>query len=132
MQMNLKGEGAFYADSDVRKALQDNLAKHVPGDSVLTDNKVQTDYQLTEQTAGGHLRFHGKAQSFIAPKINFDQVRGKLTGKPTSQAVSYLRTLPVQTAQIKQEPFALPLMPFLTSRIDIKYVVQSAPPNKSN
>ena len=127
MQMNLKGEGAFYLDADVRKALQDNLAKKVPSDSVLTDNKVQSDYQLTEQDPGGHLRFHGKAQSFIAPKVNYDQIRGKLTGKPTSQALSYLRTLPVQTAQIKQEPFALPLMPFLTSRIDIKYVVQAAP-----
>jgi Baseplate J-like protein len=132
MQMNLKGEGAFYVDTDVRKALQENLAKHVPSESVLTDNKVQTDYQLTEQDAGGHLRFHGKAQSFVAPKINYDQVRSRLTAKPTSQALSYLRTLPVQTAQIKQEPFALPLMPFLTSRIDIKYVVQQAPETKTS
>jgi hypothetical protein len=131
MQMKLKGEGAFYSAEDVRKALAANLAKQVPSDSVLTDNKVQTDFQMTEQDPGGHLVFHGRAESYIAPRIDYDQVRAKLTGRPVSQARAYLLTLPVQSALIKEKPFALPLMPMLNSRITIKYVVQSAPA-KSN
>jgi hypothetical protein len=131
MQMNLKGEGAFYFASDVKKALNANLAKKVPADSVLTENVPQDDFQLNEQDAGGHLVFHGKAQGYIAPKVNYDQVRSKLTGRPISQARSYLLTLPVQSALIKEKPFALPLMPMLNSRIDIRYVVQSAPVTKS-
>jgi hypothetical protein len=94
---------------------------------VLTDNKVKTDYQMTEQDAGGHLVFHGKSQGYIAPKIDFDQVRAKVTGRPMSQARSYLLTLPVQSVVINEKPFALPLMPMLNGRIDIKYVVQTAP-----
>jgi hypothetical protein len=63
----------------------------------------------------------------VAPKINFDQVRSRVTGKPTSQARAYLLTLPVQSVAIKEKPFSLPLMPLLNSRIDIKYVVQAGP-----
>jgi hypothetical protein len=130
MQMNLKGEGAFYFGEDVRKALAANLSKKVPSDSVLTDNKVETDFQMTEQDPGGHLVFHGKAQSYIAPKIDYDQVRARLTGRPLSQARAYLLTLPIQSALIKEKPFALPLMPLMNSRIQIRYVVQSAPATK--
>jgi hypothetical protein len=85
---------------------------------------------MTEQDPGGHLVFHGKASSYVAPKINYDQVRAKLTGRPISQARSYLLTLPVQSALIKEKPFALPLMPMMNSRIEIKYVVQSASTTK--
>ena len=120
------GSGAIYNGDDVKKALVAFLQKNVPKDQALTDNQIATDFHLVSASADGHMAFHGSAKGFIAPKIDFAQVRARLAGKNTLAARSYLSTLPVQSpVDLSQQPFQLPIMPILASRIDIKYEVQA-------
>jgi hypothetical protein len=131
--MTLKGEGAFYFGDDVTRAFGDNLAKKVPPDQVLTDNKVKADYRLDHATPGGHLFFTGTASSYVAPKLDQAKIKSKLVGRSTGAAKTDLEKLPGQPkVDIKENPFRLPFMPLLDSRIKLTYVVeQGATPSPS-
>jgi hypothetical protein len=124
--MSLQGEGDFYFDSDVHKAFQDYLAQRVPNNQqLLTDAPIQVDYRILSATAGGQLVFVGDAAAFIAPKLDMDKIRAQIVGRPLAQARFYLQGLNVRSVAIKESPLALPLMPFLSGRITIQYVVES-------
>jgi hypothetical protein len=125
--MKLSGEGAFYVAADVNKAFADLLSKKVPVDQQLTDNPIKTDYAITNASSGGHLTFKGSASAFLAPKIDFEQVKARLVGRTLSAAQHDLGRLPVKSVEIKESPFKLPLMPLQSSRITIRYVVQQVP-----
>jgi Baseplate J-like protein len=125
--MKLSGEGAFYSTADVDKAFADLLAKKVPADKQLTDNPIKTDYAISNASSGGHLTFMGSASAFLAPKIDFEQVKARLVGRTLSTAKSDLGRLPVKSVDIKESPFKLPLMPLQSSRITVRYVVQQVP-----
>ncbi|TMF88107.1 MAG: hypothetical protein E6I08_08310 [Chloroflexi bacterium] len=125
--MKLTGEGAFYNTADVEKAFDGLLTRKVPADKQLTDNPIKTNYTIANAAQGGHLTFKGSASAFLAPKIDFDRVKGRLVGRTLGTAQHDLSKLPVQSAQIKETPFKLPLMPLQSSRITIQYVVQQAP-----
>jgi hypothetical protein len=77
--------------------------------------------------ADGSLEFKGQAVGRIAPRLDLAAIRSHVAGRPTASARSYLHGLPVSTATISQYPFATPLMPLLTSRISVDYVVQQPP-----
>lgn len=121
--------GAVYNVDDVKKQLQSDLGKKVPSGYTLTDNSITTTYSVTQSTADGHISFAGTANGFIAPKIDYEKIRGRLIGSSTASARLYLATLPVESVQIKQHPATLPVLPVLGSRIDIRYQVdaQSGP-----
>jgi hypothetical protein len=125
--MKLSGEGAFFIASDVGKAFSDLLAKKVPTDKQLTDNPIKTDYTITNASSGGHLTFEGSASAFLAPKIDFEQVKSRLVGRTLTTAQHDLGRLPVKSVEIKESPFKLPLMPLQSSRITLRYVVQQVP-----
>ncbi|HEX6350768.1 MAG TPA: baseplate J/gp47 family protein [Candidatus Dormibacteraeota bacterium] len=125
--MKLTGEGAYYNAADVEKAFDALLTRKVPADKQLTDNPIKTNYTIANAAEGGHLTFKGSASAFLAPKIDFDRVKGRLVGRTLGSAQHDLSQLPVQSAQIKETPFKLPLMPLQSSRITIQYVVQQAP-----
>jgi hypothetical protein len=129
--MSLKGEGAFYSEADVIKELQTQMVKRVPQDQVLTDNKITVEYRVKSAAPGGRLSFLGTAVGYIAPKLNFEQIKSRLAGKSTSQASSYLKSLPIDHAEVKMSPVQLPLMPLLNTRIDINYKVQTQPADKA-
>ncbi len=123
--MSLQGEGDFYFDSDVHKAFEDYLAKRVPNNQqLLTDGPIQVDYRILSATKGGQLVFVGDAAAFVAPKLDMDQIRAQVVGRPLAQARFYLQGLNVRSVSIKEQPLTLPLMPLLSSRISIHYVVQ--------
>ncbi len=125
--MKLSGEGAFYAAADINKAFADLLTRKVPAEKQLTDNKIKTEYAITNASAGGHLTFKGSASAFLAPKIDFDKVKGRLVGRTLTAAQHDLGRLPVKSVEIKESPFKLPLMPLQSSRINIRYVVEQVP-----
>jgi hypothetical protein len=125
--MKLSGEGAFYAAADINKAFADLLTRKVPAEKQLTDNKIKTEYAITNASAGGHLTFKGSASAFLAPKIDFDKVKGRLVGRTLTTAQHDLGRLPVKSVEIKESPFKLPLMPLQSSRINIRYVVEQVP-----
>lgn len=129
--MTLKGTGAFYVDKDVREQLRHNLVTHVPAGQVTTDNNVQTDYQVTQSQPGGHLTFHGTANAYIAPRLDFEQIKSQLAGKSTTAASSFLRSLHVLSYTVQQSPFTLPILPLLSSRITVKYVVEQGAPTST-
>jgi baseplate J-like protein len=126
--MSLKGEGAFYSEKDVRDQLRQNLVKNIPNGQAATDNPIQTDYQITQSQPGGHLTFHGTANGYIAPRLDFEQIKSQLAGKSNSSANAFLRSLHVVSYTVQQSPFSLPLLPLLSSRITVKYVVEQGAP----
>jgi Baseplate J-like protein len=122
---SMVGNGAVYNVDDVKAALKADLAKHVPTGFALTDNPVQSDFHVSQATADGHISFAGTAKGFMAPKLDFQKIRSRLLGSNTASARIYLQTLPIEKADVKEKPFTLPLLPFLSSRIDIKYIVDT-------
>ncbi|MDQ6772014.1 MAG: baseplate J/gp47 family protein [Candidatus Dormibacteraeota bacterium] len=121
--MKLSAEGDYYRSDDVTRAFGQSLAQKVPVGYQLT-GKVTAEYTVAA-AAGGHLTFAGKAHGYVAPRIDLESVKSRLTGKWVSQAHTNLRALPVQSAAIRQAPLALPFMPLVGSRIDVEYDVAS-------
>ncbi|HEY8811667.1 MAG TPA: baseplate J/gp47 family protein [Candidatus Dormibacteraeota bacterium] len=121
--VSMVGNGAVYNVDDVKTALKADLAKHVPAGFALTDDPVQSDFHVSQSTSDGHISFAGNAKGFIAPKLDFAKISNRLLGSSTASARIYLQTLPIESADVKEKPFTLPLLPFLTSHIHIKYVV---------
>lgn len=124
--MKLTSEGAFYSADDVTRAFTDALAKKVPADQQLTSNKPKVDSQITAASAGGHLTFRGSASGYVAPKIDLNQVKGQLPGKPTARVRTDLARLPVHSVDVQQYPVKLPIMPLAGSRISLEYDVEPA------
>jgi hypothetical protein len=128
--MTVVGEGDYYIDSDVTKAFQDYLSQRVPNDQeLLTESGIQVTYRLLSATTGGHLTFVGSATAYIAAKLDEAKIRAQIVGRPVESAKIYLQSLGVKSVTIKESPMTLPLMPVLSNRIAIHYVVESnAPP----
>lgn len=124
--MTLQGEGAFYVADDVNKAMTEQLRSQVAkGQELTSDSGTTVEYQVTG-AAGGHLTFKGRASGYVAPAIDLNQVSRSLPGKSVGSASTQLHKLPVRDVRISQYPFPLPMLPFLSSRIDVRYEVDVA------
>ena len=131
--MTVQGEGDFYVDKDVAQAFVVYLQQRVPNDQqLLTESGVKVDYRILNAATGGHLTFLGNATAYIAPKLDQQKILGSLVGRPLQGAKFYLQTLPSQSSAIDEQPFPLPLMPFLSNRITIHYIVDSSLVNNPN
>jgi len=127
--MTVVGEGDYYFDADVTKAFQAYLAQRVPNDQeLLTESGTQVTYRLLSASKGGNLTFVGSATAYIAAKLDEAKIRAQIVGRPVTSAKLYLQQLGVQSVVIKESPMTLPLMPVLSKRIAIHYVVQSGVP----
>jgi len=127
--MTVSGEGDFYTDADVVQAFKDNLTKLVPNNmQLLTESPIQVSYRLLSAAKGGYLVFVGQASAYVAPRLDEEQIRAQIVGRPVAQARIYLQKLPVKSVAIKEQPIALPLMPLLDRRIQLHYVVESNAP----
>src|SRR6267378_1078170 len=124
--MTVVGEGDYYFDTDVTKAFQAYLSQRVPNDQeLLTESGTQVTYRLLSANKGGNLTFVGSATAFIAQKLDETKIRSQIVGRPLTSAKIYLQTLGVKSVVIKESPITLPLMPVLSRRIVIHYVVES-------
>jgi hypothetical protein len=121
--VSMVGNGAVYNVDDVKAALKVDLAKRVPRGFALTDDPVQSDFHVSQSTSDGHISFAGTAKGYIAPKLDFTKISNRLLGSTTASARIYLQTLPIESADVKEKPLTLPLLPFLSSHIKIKYIV---------
>jgi len=121
--VSMVGNGAMYNVDDVKAALKADLAKHVPAGFALTDDPVESQFHISQSAADGHISFAGTAKGYIAPKLDFTKISSRLLGSTTASARIYLQTLPVESADVKEKPFTLPVLPFLSSHVQIKYVV---------
>src|SRR5215472_564037 len=130
--MSVTGEGDFYNDADVITAYKTYLSQHVPNNlQLLSESPTQVDYRLLSSAKGGLLVFVGSASAYVAPTLDENQIRAAIVGRPTAQARFYLEKLPIRSVAIKEQPLALPLMPFLDKRITLHYVVESNAPSAS-
>jgi Baseplate J-like protein len=128
--MTVSGEGDYYADADVVAAFKANLARLVPNNmQLLTESPIQVQYRLLSAAKGGFLVFVGNASAYVAPKLDEAKIRAQIVGRPVQQARFYLGTLPIRSVAIKEQPLALPLMPLLDRRIELRYVVESNAPS---
>jgi hypothetical protein len=123
--MTVTGEGDYYFDSDVVAAYTQYLQQRVPNNQqLLVESGVKVDYRILDATSGGHLTFIGNATAFIAPKLDENAILGAIVGRPLQGAKFYLQTLPINSSQLTEQPIPLPLMPFLSRRITIHYIVE--------
>jgi len=123
--MTVQGEGDFYVDADVAKAYTTYLQQRVPtNQQLLTDSGVKVDYRILSATSGGHLTFIGNATAFVAPKLDDNKILASIVGRPLQGAKFYLQTLPIRSSTIEEQPIPLPLMPLLSRRITIRYIVE--------
>jgi hypothetical protein len=130
--MSLSGEGDFYVDADVIQAYKTYLSQQVPNNlQLLTESPIQVTYRLLSSARGGQLVFVGTASAYVAPRLDEEKIRSQIVGRPVAQARFYLQKLPIRSVQIKEEPFAMPLMPLLDRRITLHYVVESNAPSAS-
>ena len=128
--MSVTGEGDFYSDSDVVQAYKTYLAQRVPNNQqLLTESPIQVTYRLISSAKGGQLVFAGTASAYVAPRLDEEKIRSQIVGRPVAQARFYLGKLPIRSVAIKEEPFAMPLMPLLDRRITLHYVVESNAPS---
>ena len=125
--MSLQGEGDFYIDSDVHKAFENYLAQRVPNNQQLLTDAPDPGRLPDPQRHGraASSSFVGDAAAFVAPKLDMDKIRAQIVGRPLAQARFYLQGLNVRSVSIKEQPLTLPLMPLLSGRISIHYVVES-------
>ncbi len=123
--MTVQGEGDFYFDSDVTKAFEQYLQQRVPNNQqLLTDSGVSVDYRILNATSGGHLTFIGNATAYVAPRLDESAILASIVGRPLQGAKFELQKLPIKSSSIEEQPIPLPLMPFLSRRISIQYIVQ--------
>lgn len=122
--MDMQGTAAFYKTGDVTSALERALADSVPKGESLTNNTIHITYQETG-TPGSTLTFQGTASGYVAPEIDLPAVRTDIRGRSVGSTRSYLSTLPIRGSQIAQYPFPLPMLPLLSSRIDLQYRVET-------
>src|SRR5204862_5665477 len=109
---------------------KDHLMKFVPNNQqLLTESPIQVSYRLLSAARGGYLVFVGSASAYVAPKLDEEQIRAQIVGRPVAQARFFLEKLPVKSVAIKEQPLALPLMPLLDRRIQLHYVVESNAPS---
>lgn len=128
--MTVSGEGDFYVDADVIQAYKTYLSQRVPNnEQLLTESPIQVQYRLLSSAKGGQLVFVGSASAYVAPRLDEEKIRSQIVGRPVAQARFYLERLPIRSVAIKEEPFAMPLMPLLDRRITLHYVVESNAPS---
>jgi hypothetical protein len=126
----VSGEGDFYVDSDVVQAYKNHLKGLVPNNlQLLTESPIQVSYRLLSSARGGTLVFVGSASAYVAPLLDEAKIRSQIVGRPVAQARFFLEKLPIRSVAIKEEPFAMPLMPLLDRRITLHYVVESNAPS---
>jgi hypothetical protein len=122
--MDMQGTAAFYKTGDVTSALERALADSVPKGQSLTNNTIHITYQESG-TPGSTLTFQGTASGYVAPEVDLPAVRTDIRGRSMGGTRSYLSTLPIRGNQITQYPFPLPILPLLSSRIDLQYRVET-------
>lgn len=131
--LTLKGSSAYYRPGQVSSAFWAVLKSKVPAGRQLTPDDFVAQYQTTAGPSG-QLEFKGQATGRIAPRLDLAAIRSRLAGRSVSSARTYLHGLPVSGVQIDQYPFSLPMLPFLSNRISVEYVIQQpavAPPSAS-
>jgi baseplate J-like protein len=121
MTMTLTGTGVIFDSGAVDKLLQDALKRKVPVGSELTADKPKLTYDVAQATSDGNVTLNGHASGYTVIVFSKPAIRSHITGRSPSSARAFMQGLPnVVDVTLRQDPFALPWLPFFSSHITIR------------
>ena len=118
--VTVAGDAVAFDEKKVKALLRDDLTRKTPPGSQLTENP-KISYDPTSASADGNITLSGHASGSYTPVFKQAAIRSHLKGKTPSNARFFLQSLPnVVDARISESPYALPWLPFFSSRINLR------------
>lgn len=122
LSMKTKSVANVYSEQDLKKVMFKSVNNVVPEGYVLDEEEAETEAEVLK-SSNGEIRFLGKIQGNLIPKIDQDSLIRDLKGKSYSKAEEVLKGLAnVNGYDIKASPtFPPPLarLPFRSSKISV-------------
>jgi hypothetical protein len=120
MTMTVTATGVIFDNTAVTKLLHDALMRKVPVGSQLLSDQEKTSYDLAQATTDGNVTLNGHASGYTGIVFSQPAMRAHMKGTSPSNARAFLQSLPnVVDVTLRQDPIALPWLPFFSSHITI-------------
>jgi len=118
--MTVTGKATAFNDAAVRQLIQHALQAKVPAGQQLSEQPVNTSYEVASASADGKVTLTGHARGFVRPVFSLTDIRARLKGRSPNSARPLLSGLPsVVDVNVRQD-LPLPWLPFFASRIVVK------------
>ncbi|TMD14834.1 MAG: hypothetical protein E6J00_04550 [Chloroflexi bacterium] len=121
MTMTLNATGVVFDNAAVSRLLREALKRKVQVGSELTSDQPKTTYDVAQATSDGSVTLNGHASGYTVIVFSQPAIRAHIKGRSPSSARSFLQGLPnVVDVTLRQDPIALPWLPFFSSHITIR------------
>jgi hypothetical protein len=130
--VKVSGDGVVFDERAVKALLKAALQHKIPQGTQLTSN-INLTYDAIDATPDGHVTLNGHEAGFYTPVFPEPEIKSNLKGKSIPAAREYFNrqwSTYIREVRINQQPFALPWLPFFTSRISLK-IQEVASPSSS-
>jgi hypothetical protein len=118
--MTVTGKATAFNDAAVRQLIQHALQGKIPSGQQLSEQPVNTSYEVVSASADGKVTLTGHARGFVRPVFSLADIRARLKGRSPNSARPLLSGLPsVVDVNVRQD-LPLPWLPFFASRIVVK------------
>jgi hypothetical protein len=118
--MTVTGKATAFNDAAVRQLIQHALQGKIPSGQQLSEQPVNTSYEVVSASADGKVTLTGHARGFVRPVFSLADIRARLKGRSPTSARPLLSGLPsVVDVNVRQD-LPLPWLPFFASRIVVK------------
>jgi len=118
--MTVTGKATAFNDAAIRQLIQQALQGKVPAGQQLSEEPVNTSYEVVSASADGKVTLIGHARGFVRPVFSLADIRARLKGRSPNSARPLLSGLPsVVDVNVRQD-LPLPWLPFFASRIVVK------------
>jgi hypothetical protein len=118
--MTVTGRATAFTDAAVRQLIRQALQAKIPAGQQLTEDPVNTSYEVVSAGADGKVALTGHARAFVRPIFSLADIRARLKGKSPNSVRPLLSGLPsVVDVNVRQD-LPLPWLPFFASRIVVK------------
>jgi len=120
-QLTLNATGVVFDNAAVTRLLRGELKRKVQVGSELTSDQPKTTYDVAQATSDGSVTLNGHASGYTVIVFSQPAIRAHIKGRSPSSARSFLQGLPnVVDVTLRQDPIALPWLPFFSSHITIR------------
>lgn len=117
-----------FSEVEARGLLRSALEQKVPTGFELTQDAIQTNYQILRVSSKGDVAISGSAVGFIAPTLETTKLTAQIRGMSLADARRHLqRAAPGSQVEITTRPGAVYWLPLITKHITLTVVVQPAP-----
>lgn len=111
LDMEVEASAIVYSEDDLKKLLSEVFAGEAPENLVILPQNVGLD-NLQVDRNDDEMRISGKAKLSLVPKINEDELKGKIAGKSIKETRAQIKEIP-EVAQV--EVNFKPNIPFFSS-----------------